>query len=142
MAEARDQVAAFLNCTAAEIIFTSSGTEGDNHALKGIALSKKNKGNHIITTTVEHPAILNTCKFLEKQGFEVTYLGVDEFGMLDLNELEKAITDQTILISIMYANNETGVIFPIKEIAKIAKSKKVTFHTDAVQAAGKTKARR
>ncbi|MBE9531889.1 MAG: cysteine desulfurase NifS [Proteobacteria bacterium] len=139
MAEAREEVAAFLNCTAAEIIFTSSGTEGDNHALKGIALSKKNKGNHIITTTVEHPAILNTCKFLEKQGYEVTYLEVDEFGNLDLNALENAITDQTILISIMYANNETGVIFPIKEIAKIAKSKKVTFHTDAVQAAGKLK---
>ena len=139
MAEARDQVAAFLNCTAAEIIFTSSGTEGDNHALKGIALSKKNKGNHIITTTVEHPAILNTCKFLEKQGYEVTYLDVDEFGLLDLDVLEKTITDQTILISIMYANNETGVVFPIKEIASIAKAKKVTFHTDAVQAAGKIK---
>ncbi len=139
LTEAREQVAEFLGCTPAEIIFTSSGTEGDNHAIKGIALSKKNKGNHIITTTVEHPAVLNTCKFLEKQGFEVTYLGVDEFGLLDLDALQNAITDQTILITIMYANNETGVVFPIKEIAAIAKSKKVTFHTDAVQAAGKLK---
>ena len=139
MAEAREKVAEFLGATPAEIIFTSSGTEGDNHAIKGIALSKKKKGNHIITTTVEHPAVLNTCKFLEKQGFEVTYLGVDESGLLDLDELQNAITDNTILITIMYANNETGVVFPIKEIAGIAKSKKVTFHTDAVQAAGKMK---
>lgn len=139
LADARDKVAEFLNCTPAEIIFTSSGTEGDNHAIKGIAFSKQKKGNHIITTTVEHPAVLNTCKFMEKQGFEVTYLGVDEFGLINLQELEDAITDKTILITIMYANNETGVIFPIKEIAGIAKSRKVTFHTDAVQAAGKMK---
>ena len=137
MTEAREKVAEFLNCTPAEIIFTSSGTEGDNHAIKGIAYSKRKKGNHIITTTVEHPAILNTCKFMEKQGFEVTYLGVDEMGLIDLKELEEAITEKTILITIMYANNETGVIFPVKEIAALAKSKKVTFHTDAVQAAGK-----
>jgi cysteine desulfurase len=139
LTEAREKVAEFMNATPAEIIFTSSGTEGDNHAIKGIAYSKQKKGNHIITTTVEHPAILNTCKFMEKQGFEVTYLGVDENGLLNLKELEEAITEKTILITIMYANNETGVIFPIKEIAAIAKKKKVTFHTDAVQAAGKIK---
>ncbi|GMR04150.1 MAG: cysteine desulfurase NifS [Thermodesulfobacteriota bacterium] len=134
---AREQVAAFLNCAPLEIIFTSTGTESDNLAIKGIAYGKRKKGNHIITTKVEHPAVMNTCKYLEKEGFEVTYLGVNEKGMIDLGELEESITDQTILITVMYANNETGVIFPIEDIAKIAKDKGVTFHTDAVQAAGK-----
>ncbi len=135
--EAREKVAAFLNCTPLEIIFTSSGTESDNHAIKGVAFAKKDKGNHIITTKVEHPAVLNTCKYLEKNGFEVTWLGVDSDGLIDLEELKRSIRPETILITIMYANNETGVILPIEEIAQIARERKVTFHTDAVQAAGK-----
>ncbi len=135
--EAREQVCRLLNCAPLELIFTSSGTEGDNHAIKGIAYSKKDKGNHIITTKVEHPAVLNTCKYLAKEGFEVTYLDVDAEGMIDLDALRAAITGKTILITVMYANNETGVIFPIPEIAEIAKERGVTFHTDAVQAAGK-----
>ena len=135
--EARDRVCALLNCAPLELIFTSSGTEGDNHAIKGIAFSKKDKGNHIITTKVEHPAVLNTCKYLSKEGFDVTYLDVDADGMIDLDALKAAITDKTILITIMYANNETGVIFPIPEIGEIARERGVTFHTDAVQAAGK-----
>jgi len=118
---------------------TSSGTEGDNHAIKGLAYAQKNKGNHIITTKVEHPAVLSTCKHLQKEGFEITYLDVDKDGLIDLDELQKAITPKTILISVMFANNETGVLFPIKEIGKIAKEKGVAFHTDAVQAAGKIK---
>ena len=110
-----------------ELIFTSSGTEGDNHAIKGLAYAQKNKGNHIITTKVEHPAVLSTCKHLQKEGFEVTYLDVDKDGLIDLEELTKAITPKTILISVMFANNETGVIFPIKEIGRIAKEKGVAF---------------
>ena len=137
--DARERVAALLNCAPLELIFTSSGTEGDNHAIKGLAYAQKNKGNHIITTKVEHPAVLSTCKHLQKEGFEVTYLDVDKDGLLDLEELTKAITPKTILISVMFANNETGVIFPIKEIGRIAKEKGVAFHTDAVQAAGKIK---
>lgn len=135
--EARESVCALLNCAPLELIFTSSGTEGDNHAIKGIAFSKRDKGNHIITTKVEHPAVLNTCKYLTKEGFDVTYLDVDADGMIDLDALKAAITDKTILITIMYANNETGVIFPIPEIGEIAKERGITFHTDAVQAAGK-----
>ncbi len=135
--KAREQVAKLINCSAAEIVFISCGSEGDNHAIKGTAESLKDKGNHIITTTVEHPAVLHTCKALEKQGFEVTYLPVDKDGMLDLDALEKAITDKTILISIMWANNETGNIFPVEQIGAIAKKHKVRFHTDAVQAVGK-----
>lgn len=135
--EGRERVAAFLNCTPVEIIFTSSGSESDNLAIKGAVYSKKGKGNHIITTKVEHPAVLNTCKYLSKEGYDVTYLDVDADGMIDLDDLRRSITDKTILITIMYANNETGVIFPIEEIGAIAKEHKVTFHTDAVQAAGK-----
>lgn len=137
--DAREKVSALLNCTPLELIFTSSGTEGDNHAIKGLAYAQKNKGNHIITTKVEHPAVLSTCKHLQKEGFEVTYLDVDKDGLISLDELKSAITPKTILISVMYANNETGVIFPIKEIGQIAKEKGVAFHTDAVQAAGKIK---
>lgn len=137
--DARERVSALLNCAPLELIFTSSGTEGDNHAIKGLAYAQKNKGNHIITTKVEHPAVLSTCKHLQKEGFEVTYLDVDKDGLLDLDELTKAITPKTILISVMFANNETGVLFPIKEIGRIAKEKGVAFHTDAVQAAGKIK---
>jgi cysteine desulfurase len=134
---ARAQVAALFNCSPAEIIFTSCGSEGDNHAIKGTCDVLKEKGNHIITTAVEHPAVLETCEYMESQGFEVTYLGVDHDGMLDLKELEAAITDNTILISVMWANNETGNIFPIEEIGQIAKRHRVRFHSDAVQAAGK-----
>ncbi len=135
--DGRESIAKLLNCTPLEIIFTSSGTEGDNHAIKGLAYAKKDKGNHIITTKVEHPAVLNTCKHLQKEGFEVTFLDVDSDGLIDIEALKAAITPKTILISVMFANNETGVLFPIKEIGEIAKDKGVTFHTDAVQAAGK-----
>lgn len=135
--EAREKVAALLGCQPIEVIFTSSGTEGDNHAIKGAVYSKKAKGNHIITTKVEHPAVMNTCKYLEKNGFEVTWLDVDARGMIDLEELKSAIKDETVLITVMYANNETGTIFPVHEIAEIAKARGVLFHTDAVQAAGK-----
>jgi cysteine desulfurase len=135
--DAREKVCEFLNCSPVELIFTATGSESDNLAIKGTAYSKKNKGNHIITTKVEHPAVLSTVKYLEREGFTATYLDVDSDGLLDLDELRQAITEKTILITAMYANNETGVIFPIKEIAEIAKERKITFHTDAVQAAGK-----
>ncbi len=134
---AREQVANLLNCSPSEIIFLSCGSEGDNYAIKGTADALKSKGNHIITTAVEHPAVLECCEALEKDGFEITYLPVDKDGMLDLAELEAAITPKTILISVMWANNETGNIYPIEEIGAIAKKHKVRFHTDAVQAAGK-----
>jgi len=134
---AREQVAKMINCSPAEVVFISCGSEGDNLALKGTVDALKEKGNHIITTAVEHPAVLETCQYLEKQGCEVTYLPVDKDGMLDLAELEAAITDQTILISVMWGNNETGNLFPIEEIGKIARKYKVRFHTDAVQAVGK-----
>lgn len=135
--KAREQVAELLNCSPAEIIFVSCGSEGDNFAIKGTAEALRHKGNHIITTTVEHPAVLETCEYLESNGFEVTYLPVDADGMLNLTELEDAITDKTILISVMWANNETGNLFPISEIGEIARRHKVRFHTDAVQAIGK-----
>ena len=134
--DSRDIVAKCLNAKSNEIYFTSCGSEADNTALKGIAYANKNKGNHIITSKIEHPAILNTCKQLEKEGFEVSYISVDKNGIVDLEELESKIKDTTILISIMYANNEIGTIEPIKEIGQIAKKHNVFFHTDAVQAAG------
>lgn len=135
--KAREQVAKLINCSPAEIVFLSCGSEGDNLAIKGTADALRDKGNHIITTAVEHPAVLETCRFMEKQGYRVTYLPVDRDGMLDLAELEAAITDQTILISVMWANNETGNLYPIEEIGAIARKYKVRFHTDAVQAVGK-----
>jgi len=135
--KAREQVAKLLNCSAAEIVFTSCGSEGDNMSLKGTVEALRDKGNHIITTSVEHPAVLETCKALEKQGVSVTYLPVDRNGMLNLADLEAAITDKTILISVMWANNETGNLYPIEEIGAIARKYKVRFHTDAVQAVGK-----
>lgn len=135
--EAREKVCSLLNCAPLELIFTSSGTESDNHAIKGLAYARKDKGNHIITTKVEHPAVLNTCKHLAKSGFEVTYLDVDADGLVSLDDLKNAIKPETILITIMYANNETGVLSPIKEIGGIAAEKGITFHTDAVQAVGK-----
>ena len=133
---ARKQVAAAINSEVNEIFFTSGGTEADNWALKGIAEAYKDKGNHIITSSIEHPAIRNTCQYLEKQGIEVTYLPVDKYGIISLEDLKKAIKKETILISIMFANNEIGTIQPIKEIGTIAKENKVLFHTDAVQAVG------
>jgi len=134
---AREQVAKLINADPKEIIFTSGSTEANNLALKGVFEMYAEKGNHIITVTTEHKCILDTSKHIEKLGGEVTYLEVNDEGMIDLNELEAAITPKTILISIMYANNEIGVIHPIKEIAAIAKKHNVLFHTDATQAAGK-----
>jgi cysteine desulfurase len=135
--EARKKVADLLSSEVDEIIFTSGGTESNNTAIKGIAFFHQDKGKHIITSQIEHHAVINPCKFLEKLGFEVTYLRVDEYGVVDLEELRRSIRKDTILVSIMYANNEVGTIQPIKEIAKICKEKQVLFHTDAVQAVGK-----
>ena len=137
--EARRNVADLINCDKNEIYFTSGGTESDNTALKGIMYLNKNKGKHLITTKIEHHAILNTCKTLEKNGFKVTYLGVNKEGIISLEELVSAITEDTILISIMFANNEIGSIQPIKKIGEIAKEKGIIFHTDAVQACGNVK---
>ncbi|MFU0823983.1 cysteine desulfurase NifS [Clostridium sp.] len=133
---ARERVAKAINADASEIYFTSGGSEADNWAIKGIAFAKKDKGNHIITSAIEHHAIINTCKFLERNGFEVTYLPVDEYGFVNPEDVRAAITDKTILVSIMFANNEIGTIQPIKEIGAVCKEKKVLFHTDAVQAVG------
>ena len=133
----RKTIASLINAKSEDIYFTSSGTESDNLAIMGVALKNQEKGNHIITTTIEHHAVENPCKELQKRGFEVTFLPVDNFGLIDLKELEKAITDKTILITIMFANNEIGVIEPIKEIGAIANKHNVVFHTDAVQAFGK-----
>jgi cysteine desulfurase len=134
--DARAKVASLLGASVDEIVFTSGGTESDNLAIKGISYANRNKGNHIITTSIEHPAVLEPCRFLQTQGFEVTYLPVDRYGLVDSKAVEKAITKKTILISVMYANNEAGTIEPIIEIGRIAKSKGVYFHTDAVQAVG------
>lgn len=133
---ARAQVAKAINCDPNEVYFTGGGSEADNWAIKGIATAHMKKGNHIITTKIEHHAVLHTCEFLEKFGFEVTYLDVNEEGFINLKQLESAITDKTILVSIMFANNEIGTIQPIKEIGAICREKKVLFHTDAVQAIG------
>ncbi|ALU37637.1 Cysteine desulfurase [Clostridium ljungdahlii DSM 13528] len=133
---ARQRVAKAINADKNEIFFTAGGSESDNWILKGIAFANKNKGNHIITTKIEHHAILHACKFLEKNGFEVTYLPVDEYGFINLEDLKKAIKDTTILVSVMFANNEVGTIQPIKEIGEICREKKIYFHTDAVQAIG------
>jgi cysteine desulfurase len=135
--KARQQIAELIGASAKEIVFTSGATESNNLALKGIAQMYAERGNHIITQVTEHKAILDTCKRLEKEGVRVTYLPVQTNGLIDLDQLRAAITDKTILISIMYANNEIGVVQPIQEIAKIAKEKGVLFHTDGVQAVGK-----
>ncbi len=134
---AREQIAALIGANEKEIIFTSGATESNNLALKGVFEMYSEKGNHIITVTTEHKAILDTCKHLEKQGAEITYLTVGEDGMLNLEDLEKAMTPKTVLVSVMYANNEIGVIQPVKEIAAIAHKHGALFHTDATQAAGK-----
>ncbi len=139
MNHSRKQVAEAINCDINEIYFTSCGSESDNLAIKGFAWANKDKGNHIITSKIEHHAVLDACKTLEKQGFKVTYLNVDNKGIVDLNQLVDSITEETILITIMFANNEIGTIEPIEKIGQIAKQKGIAFHTDAVQAIGNTK---
>jgi len=139
--KSREKVASILNADAEEIIFTSGGTESDNLAIKGVAFRNKKKrgtkGAHIITSAIEHPAVLETCKHMESIGFNVKYLPVDKYGLINLKELEDAISKDTFLITVMFANNEIGTIEPIEEIGKIAKERDVVFHTDAVQAVGK-----
>ncbi len=135
--KARDQVSALLGCSSAEIIFTSGGSESNNHALKGVFNALKSKGNHIITTQIEHPAIINPCEFLKKQGAQVTYVGVDAHGQVSPSQIERAVTENTVLITVMHANNETGVIQPISEIARVAQKHNILFHSDAAQSAGK-----
>lgn len=139
--KARRQVADLLQCHPHEIVFTSGGSESNNHAIKGIFFALREKGDHIITTQIEHPAVQNPCCFLEKLGAEVTYVGVDPFGRVDPHEIDKAITRKTILITVMHANNEVGTIQPIEEISKIAKKHRIIFHTDAAQSVGKIKTR-
>jgi cysteine desulfurase len=134
---AREQVAALVNCSPSEIVFTSGGSESVNTAIKGIAAARRKKGAHIISTMVEHPAVFNSVRHLEKDGFRATFLTVDGDGMLDSGELRAAIDDEAILISAMYANNETGVIFPIREIGELAAERGVSFVCDTVQAVGK-----
>lgn len=133
---ARKEIADAINCYPEEIYFTSCGSESDNLAIKGIAKANRVKGNHIITSKIEHPAVINTCKSLEKEGFEVTYLDVDKNGFVNINELEKAIKNNTILISIMYANNEIGTVQDVDKIGEIARKRNIIFHTDSVQAVG------
>lgn len=137
IASARKQVATLLNCGPGEILFTSGGTESNNHAIMGIAFAHRNKGNHLITDKVEHPAVLEVCRFLETQGFDVTYLDVDEFGMVSVSDVEKAIRPETILITIMHANNEVGTIQPIEEIGALARARGIVMHSDAAQSVGK-----
>jgi cysteine desulfurase len=134
--QARDRVAKALGADTKEIYFTSGGTESDNWTIKGIAFANEKKGKHIITTNIEHHAVLHTCKYLEKYGFEITYLPVRENGIIDIEDLKNAIREDTILVSVMFANNEIGTIQPIKEIGEITKEKGIYFHTDAVQAVG------
>lgn len=135
--EARGKVASLLNCSPGEIIFTSGGSEANNMVIKGVAFSYQDKGNHIITSEIEHPAVLNPCKFLEKLGYKITYIPVDKYGMVNPWDVKKAITDKTILISIMHANNETGTIQPVEKISKISQENNILLHTDAAQSVGK-----
>lgn len=134
--EAREEIANLIGAKAEEIVFTSGGTESNNFALTGVAYANENKGNHIITTQIEHHAMLEPCKFLEKRGFKVTYLPVDKYGVVNPDDAKKALTPKTILVSVMHANNEIGTIEPIAEIGKIVKEREIYFHTDAVQALG------
>ncbi len=134
---AREQVATGLGAQPREIVFTGCGTESDNQAIKGIAFAKRGQGDHIITSQIEHKAVLETCQYLEKQGFRVTYLPVDKYGTVNPNDVARAITEQTVLVSVMFANNEVGTIQPIAEIGKMCRERGVCFHTDAVQAVGK-----
>jgi cysteine desulfurase len=133
---AREEVAGILNCRPTEITFTGCGSESDNLAIKGMAFTSQKKGNHMITSSIEHHAVLHTCQYLERFGFKTTYLPVDNYGRVDPDEVGRAITDQTILVSIMYANNEVGTIEPIAEIGRICRARKIPFHVDAVQAGG------
>jgi cysteine desulfurase len=135
--KARAQVASLIHCDPPEIVFTSGGTESNNYAIKGVAFANRKKGNHIITTSIEHPAVIEVCVYLEKQGFEVTYLPVDEYGMVSPADVAEAMRPETILITVMHANNEVGTIQPIREIADIARQHQVLFHTDAAQSTGK-----
>ena len=140
VARAREQVAVLISASADEIIFTSGGSEGDNQAIIGAALANRDKGRHIITSCIEHPAVLSTCHYLEERlGFKVTYLPVDGYGLVGPEEVKRAITRETILISIMHANNEVGTIEPIEEIGRIAREREILFHTDAAQSCGKIK---
>jgi cysteine desulfurase len=134
--DAREKVAAFLGAAPSEIVFTSGGTESNNFAIEGVAFARQDKGNHIITSAIEHHAVTEPCKFLEKKGFKVTYVGVDKDGLVSPQDVKKAITDKTILISIMHANNEIGTIQPISVIGEMARDKGIYFHTDAVQTVG------
>lgn len=136
---ARTQVASLINCSADEIIFTSGGTESNNWALKGAAFANQKKGNHIIISAIEHPAITEVCKYLETCGFQISIAKVDQYGMINLTEIERQITSKTFLVSVMHANNEIGTIQPIQEIAAIIKNKNILFHTDAAQSIGKIK---
>ena len=133
----REQLASLLNCKRSELIFTSGGTESNNYALKGYAFANRSKGNHIITSSIEHPAVSEVCKYLETEGFEVSYLPVDETGRVQVAEVEAAIRPETILISVMYANNEVGTLQPISEISALAKKHGITVHSDCAQAVGK-----
>ncbi len=135
--KARERVAECLGCKPTEIIFTSCGTESDNLAVRGVARALKSRGNHIVTTAIEHHAVLNTCKALESEGFRITYLSPGSDGAVKIEEVEKSLSPQTILITVMHANNETGVLQPVEEIAALAKKRGLVFHTDAVQTAGK-----
>ena len=134
---AREQIAALINCRPQEIIFTSGGTESNNFAIKGIARAYRDKGNHIITSQIEHPAVLEVCAYLEKNGFEVSYLPVDEYGLVSESDVVSACTSKTILISIMHANNEVGTIEPLHDISKFARERGILLHTDAAQSVGK-----
>ena len=134
---ARRQVADLLGCATDDLIFTSGGTEANNHAIKGVAYAYRERGNHIITSAVEHPAVTEVCRYLESQGFRVTYLPVDEYGLVDAGQVEEALTDETILVSIMHANNEVGTIEPVAEIAAAAHRRGALAHTDCAQSVGK-----
>jgi cysteine desulfurase len=134
---AREQVATTLGTRPREIVFTGCGTESDNQAIKGVAYANRGQGDHVVTTQVEHKAVLQACQYLEKQGFRVTYLPVDQYGVVDPGDVARAITGQTVLVSVMFANNEVGTVQPIAEIGRICQERGVTFHTDAVQAVGK-----
>ena len=134
---AREQVASLLHCLPAEIVFTSGGTEANNHAIRGVAGARIGKGNHIITTAIEHPAVIEVCRFLARSGFELTYLPVDEWGLVNVSDVEKAITPRTILITVMHANNEVGSVQPIEQISKVAGENGIIVHSDAAQSAGK-----
>jgi len=135
--EARQSLAGFLSCGWDEIVFTGGGSESDNHAIKGVAHTCRGKGDHIITSQIEHPAVLNTCRFLEKNGFKVSYIPVDRYSMVDVDNIRKSITSKTILITIMHANNETGTIQPVEEIATLPRERGIIVHTDAAQTIGK-----